>query len=406
MKSTLVFCSYLVLLLGCSATKKIIDLGSLRVEYNERGHLNLYSSKLLRYCSYLIRMNSRAFRHADIFFADHKVEANLFSYSLPAGNIHVSIQEIACSRDPVLQHATYFPFVNSSLSSIEKEFPCSLKLVFNHYIHVHKVSTREKLQYAQVLCNLRNDKKLKVLILGDSVTQEILPFLKFKCKEKSYMTFSSYFPEESDCVFFGQKPVIRVGLKVWLHYGDFSVTLARYDVIIISAGIHDLAPLHDRRMELWVKKKFKFSGSPSDPYFQLGFGTLPFREKPQPIQDFDENLNSLLRILSTLQPSVKYLFISIPFSRWHEPSKRNKYRCTANPQRFDIIEVMNQNMNEVVGSQHFLDIKQLSLCASSKEEDIYYKDSLHAKMGEGSMTRIKAKARKIERKICEMSQGS
>jgi hypothetical protein len=55
---------------------------------------------------------------------------------------------------------------------------------------------------------------------------------------------------------------------------------------------------------------------------------------------------------------------------------------------------MNQNMNEVVGSQHFLDIKQLSLCASSKEEDIYYKDSLHAKMGKGSMTRIKAKLEK------------
>lgn len=217
------------------------------------------------------------------------------------------------------------------------------------------------------------------------------------------MNFNSYHPEESDCVFFGQKPAIRTGLKLWLHYGDFHNTLSRYDLVIINAGIHDLAPLHTGRMEPWIKKRFKFSGSPTDPYYELGFGTLPFREKPKPIQDFMQHMNSLVQTLSTLEPNVKYFVVSTSFGRWHEPSKqKGRYRCRTNPQRFDLIEIMNRYMNKLVGDEHFLDIKQLSLSTSSRDENFFFKDELHARIGKGSMTRIKDKARKIERKICKM----
>jgi len=150
------------------------------------------------------------------------------------------------------------------------------------------------------------------------------------------------------------------------------------------------------------EKKFKFSGSPSDPYYQLGFGKLPLQEKPHPIQDYFQNLNSLLDILTTIEPSVKYFFISTPFGRWQKPVKRNMYECRNHPQRIDLVQFMNRYTEELVGSQHFLDMKQLSLTASSAEDDLF-RDELHAKTNvKKSAKRIQSKATVIERKICEL----
>lgn len=405
MMSVLVFGSRLMLLLAWGATGSIIDLENLKLAYDERGHLNLYSLKTGQYCSYLIRMNSKHFRHADIFFTDQRDEVIIFSYDLPFGkNIHISVQEIACSKESSPQFfrgAKYFPFMNLSRSAIEKKFPCSLKFVFNGQVQVQKVSVKREYFDSQHFCTLQKD-NLKVLILGDSTTQEILPFLSFKCKELSYLSFKSYYPENTDCVFFGQQPAIRVGLKLWLHYGNFRSTLTRYDIVIISAGVHDLAPLHDKRMKSWIEKKFNFSGSSSDPYYQLGFGKLPFREKPHPIQDYFQNLNSLLDILNTIGPSVKYFVLSTPFGRWHKPVKRERYECRHHPQRIDLIQIINHHTNELVGSQHFLDIKQLWLTASSVEDHLF-RDQMHTKIGgQKSMKRVQNRAEKIERKMCEM----
>lgn len=378
---------------------------SVRLTHDETGHIRIYSFQTGKNCSYLVRMNSKHFRLADIFFTDPEDGAIVFSYDLPQGNIHVSVQEIACSTEPNPQNfpadTIYSQFTNLSRSHIEKKFPCTLKFVFSGHFQVQKERVKRKDFGIQRSCTLQKQ-NLKVLIVGDSITEQILPFLTFKCKKLSYLSFKSYYPENSDCVFFEQVPAIRVGLKLLLHYGNLHSTIPRYDIVIINAGVHDLAPLHVHRMELWIKKKFEFSGSPIDPYYQLGFGKLPFHEKPHPIQDYFQNLNSLLDILTKIGPSVKYFFISTPFGRWQNPRKRERYECRNHPQRIDLIQIMNHYTSELVGSQHFLDMKQLSLTASSAEDNLF-RDELHAKIDvKKSVKRIRSKAIKIERKICEM----
>lgn len=233
----------------------------------------------------------------------------------------------------------------------------------------------------------------KILILGDSTTEQILPFLSFKCKHLPFRNFKLYFPESSECVYFGSTPK-WVGIKLWIHYGDLQNTFGRYDVVIINAGIHDLAPLHHLSMKKYIQKRF-----PDNPYLELGYGHLPFKEKPSPIYDYLQNIRELLKILNEV-PQVKYFFISTKFGRWYN-IRNKKYECSDHPQRNDLLKIINEQVVSIVNERHYLNLQQYSL-ASSLSDDLLFRDAIHADLSKKeSIKRLKLVAQAILGKMCQ-----
>lgn len=393
-----------------------------QMRWNE---LNLYLQSD-HFCSYMIRLNSKSFKKADIFFQSLKANAEIpiYSVKLPRGKYTIKVFEIGCAQMEVtklhnqsLLNFHSFPFKNLSLSEIERLFPCSRRQVFDEIIEVQNENLGSTIDRTTCLTGnlLKAWPDLKILILGDSTTQDILKYFSMHfstCRHVSFRDFEQHVIQNSTCVFFKARPYL-VGIKLWTFYGDLWNTIKFYDVVIVNPGIHDIAsPIdshffpYSSRVRKWVKQEEKDGNSygPKFPYSDLGFGkNLPFKEKANPIMEYFLNINRLLKLFK--QSKIPFFFVSTKFGRWDSPrlsqSLNNKI-CSKHPQRSDLIKVMNEYVRDAVGERHYLDLQRYSL-ASNTDEDSTFADMLHTdKTNKLGITFLKRCAWELAEKVCKV----
>ena len=95
----------------------------------------MLSMKDSKFCSYLIRFDGGYHGSADIFFASKnsivsKWMMTNYTAIVNPGRYHATIFEIACSDNISTKQSGFSHFENYSRPEIEREMPCTAKVVF------------------------------------------------------------------------------------------------------------------------------------------------------------------------------------------------------------------------------------------------------------------------------------